>query len=555
MFETSDDYHELNAGANRNSPENLHAPTLTWHLAFWIKKASLPEQSHVADVKTILDTFLLTLFRALQADDTGSITDVHLSPCISRILLLFNKAADESSLVQIPHANLTIRQNDILTSSSRAVSIRFKWHELCLTIRCEMHTEYFSVTTFAAVEKARVAPFSNLNELNATITEALSYFTHETPEKTGAVVCKLNKYFFRTFWDSYSDHVLGCPDVADILKNDIFKHVFADFRGIVFSDEAVDLYDKDFFSENKPPSWGRAAKTTFLPLLNIPTASTRRRQYECSVSYMLDGRALYMSALAPQLPDAPDDERIPLEFIVYVHQRVDNAKNPSVNKWELGRLVNQLHLLGTLRLAALKDLKLLRVAETTLSALDQFVQNTPVSVERDHDKAMDFIQTAHDNFNKISADFLKDARCGLTYRVARSRYYVAQFRSNVKILQIMQLDGDQPYDQFVERRLGAEFDFIDSLGRRYDSATSTMLFLYESYLSIQTNKIDEDTKRIDQDIRNIQRYGELALLAALVPYYVIHLLSLVVHEKYVPKITIILWSLFVVYAVYKFFKK
>ena len=101
--------------------------------------------------------------------------------------------------------------------------------------------------------------------------------------------------------------------MAAICKNDIFQHVFADFRGIVLSDKAVE------FKKHEHPSWGVAAKTLFLPLLNAHKVE-RLRQYECSVSYMLDGRALYMSALAPQLPDAPDDERIPLDFIVYVHQ-------------------------------------------------------------------------------------------------------------------------------------------------------------------------------------------------------------------------------------------
>jgi uncharacterized membrane-anchored protein len=189
------------------------------------------------------------------------------------------------------------------------------------------------------------------------------------------------------------------------------------------------------------------------------------------VSYMLDGRAMYMSALAPQLPDSPDDERIPLEFIVYAHQHLpNNAKKASVNKWELGRLVNHLHRLGVLRLAALKDVKLLRDKGKRLSDLDSFIERARESVATDERNAMKSIQEAHNCFNSIAADFMKEANCDLAYRIDRSRYYVSQVRSNVEFLRIKRLEGYQPYDQFVERRVGGEFDFIDRLGRRYERA-------------------------------------------------------------------------------------
>ena len=33
---TAQDYHELNAGAHRKAPKVLSAPSLVWHLAFWV---------------------------------------------------------------------------------------------------------------------------------------------------------------------------------------------------------------------------------------------------------------------------------------------------------------------------------------------------------------------------------------------------------------------------------------------------------------------------------------------------------------------------------------
>ncbi len=565
MFRTSIDYHDLNAGAHRNSPKNLYAPTLTQHLAIWLKKLPSdrqPNLGQVVDPKKKLDDFLLKLCRALKADES-SITELKLHPCVLndhnvKNFILFKTVADDA-FDPIDFPTLTGRQRDILESSSRAVTIEFKWHELCMTIRCEMHTEYFSITTFAEVEKNRNPPFSSMHVFNKNVFDINAYFDKTNTEKDIEVT--LNRYFFREFWTSYSQHVLAYSDVAAVCKNEFFDRVFADFRGIILSEKAVRFkdsngdffYDKGFFDGDDNPTWGSNAKKAFMPFLNARNVGSIP-PYECSVTYMLDGRAIYMSALAPQLLEAPDNERIPLEFLVYAHQHLPvNAKRSSVNKWELGRLVNQLNLLGTLRLAALKDVKLLRNAGKRLSELDQIVQDARDSVALEPENAMGYIQNAHVFFNEISSDFLNKALCGITYRIERSRYYVAQFRSNVKALRIKKLEGDQTYDQFVERRLGAEFDFIDRLGRRYERQTNSLLLLDQNYLSIETNEIDDDTNKIDRGIHKIQEWGEFALLAALVPYYLIHIFSHVIQEEYVPIMTIVTWVGFVVVAIYRKF--
>jgi hypothetical protein len=71
MFENSSaNYHELNAGAHRNSPKNLYAPALTWHLAFWMNKEDRdPQQSPNEIVRKKLDTFLLALCKELKDDN------------------------------------------------------------------------------------------------------------------------------------------------------------------------------------------------------------------------------------------------------------------------------------------------------------------------------------------------------------------------------------------------------------------------------------------------------------------------------------------------------
>jgi hypothetical protein len=82
-----------------------------------------------------------------------------------------------------------------------------------------------------------------------------------------------------------------------------------------------------------------------------------------------------MSALGPQVPEMNVERRIPVEYIVYAHQRDPFDHNKTiVNQLQLGRLVTQIHLLGTLRLAALKDIIALHEVGRDIGALAGLIQ-------------------------------------------------------------------------------------------------------------------------------------------------------------------------------------
>ena len=401
---------------------------------------------------------------------------------------------------------------------------------------------------------------------------------------------QINKYSFYDFWKTYQEDVLSDDSLKDVANGGIFKKIFADFRGFIASEQAVEFSDRDFFNEDKPPKWGQDAKKKFLPLIQHRDR-VKDIRYECAVNYMLDGRALYMSTLGPQvpLPSMPEDGRTPVEFIVYAHQRHNDAT--IVNKWQLGRIVSQMLLLGTLRLCALKDVKLLHKAGRQLGQLDEGTQAAPVAIAQaetrvrasranrlantkqhrsassdhapneapsaasDHKppaashefEAMELIAKAHNKLNDITGHFLRDTGSGLLYRIERSRYYVKQFDENVKLLRIKRVEGDQPYDQFIKRRLGSEFDFIDRLGVRHERATQTIVTLDQNYLSMKANQIDED-------IHTIQKYGELFLLGALVPYYVTHLFVLIFGEELSFLIAVNVWITFIAAAIIRNYK-
>lgn len=72
-----------------------------------------------------------------------------------------------------------------------------------------------------------------------------------------------------------------------------------------------------------------------------------------------------------------------------------------------------------------------------------------------------------DAAKEIAAIQASVADGGLSYRVERTRYYVNQINSLLQTLRIVRIEGFQPYDQFIRRRLYGTFDFIERIGVLY----------------------------------------------------------------------------------------
>lgn len=603
IFGTAPDYHELNAGAHRRPPKILTAPALVRHLTFWtnfdgmelrgnkISKRS-PDQ-----IKDAVDEFIMQISRMARAFDR----DAHLNPNISSFCLLFKNYYHEKSFLPI-QGPLTQRQYDILKSTSRSVSLSFTWHKLDVTIRVDIFTEYFAVTSFVELNKtgaAAIGAYSEIAELNRMIVVAGEFLNArktavDAKRRDDDTAREVNDYFFHRFWATFDREILG-QSSADPENIGLFQKIFGDFRGLILSEQAVEFADYGWEVErDRRYSWGQNAKAAFLPLIQHRKGDVR---YECTVNYLLDGRAFYMSTLGPQSPSMPDEQRIPVEFILYTNHkyppRTKASRNPDnsktiVNKWQLGRLVGQLLLLGTLRVCALKDVKLLHEAGRELGSLDESTQaaRKAIAKKEENDRTrralsrrgqvlddakdeeigeeepsmsnvqvMDSIAQAHQQLNDINGKFLASTGSGLLYRVERSRYYVRQFEESVGSLRIKRLEGNQPYDQFIKRRLGSEFDFIDRLGIRYERATRNIVTLDQNYLAITQNALVEQANRTNREIHTIQRWGEFALLAALAPYYVVHLLEGFIGETHVPLMTVSLWAGFVAFALYRMFER
>jgi len=560
----SADFFQMNAGAHRRRATNFSAPALVWHRAFWIDVPASHANPHLSiedleklrgksrtELKKRIDDFISAFRRFVLALPGAPRCAVH--PSVGKKIILFDRVVGADDFAGLDE--LSQIDKDVLHSDNRVVTIEFDWEGIDATARIELHTEHFSITTFAELEPV----CDNMAEYR-TLVDYLTKFTEQSTEANEAISERLRKFFFYEFWNERVGRMADDAGLEKSLNDGLFNNLFADFRGLVISDKTCKLGKRPDFGQSDELSWGKQIDGRLLPLF------TEIKRYECTASYMLDGRAMHMTTLGPQLPEADASELLPLQYIVYVHETDhDDADRTVVSKWQLGRLIDDINLLGTLRLAALKYLPELRAASTRLSGLDGYVKEARSDLTGGISQSA--LHATHFQFAQIATQFNKatGTDTGVSYRIERARYYIQQFNTNIQGLRLRRLDGYQRYDEFIRHRLGPVFDFVDRLGVRYQRALGTLTLLDQYNVSARTQqieesigkgqdeirKIQEDIGKSQDEIKKIQVYGEAVLLAALVPYYLTAFADHVVVHPVVMCIAFVVFALGVGYAAFR----
>jgi hypothetical protein len=555
----------INNYVHRSSPVRFKAPALVRHVGYWYNDESSvppPEATHpiigrdqLNNLRTreyldkVIIEFSGTLREKLRQNGTAN-ADQHVivTPNVEDTILLF--ADCWTTDFSKKRTTLRSRQRDIFFADFRTVTIQFPWHDLAVvTVRFELFTEHFSAFTCVDLHERVSSDVSKRFSLDvdATLQNLIDRIMLAIgDDKKNGGLSNLNKtempkqFFYDTFWESFARDLLASKRIVEIRGHELMRRIFADFRGLILSDELVQFPYTNF----EKPSWGAAAANKLLPLVS------EGNRWECTASYMLDGHALHMSALGPQAPEISDDQRAPVTYVLYVHQRTISALfSPKrvVSRWQLGLLIDRIHLVETARLAALRDLKTLHGAGESLAELEQLLKKARQAAEDqtevresqgdehipDRDKASEtdtkrdedtyslrVIHNAQRHFNSIGRRYFEKTKSptGLMHRVERSRFYAALFRANIPALRLARLEGYQRYDQFVDRRLGSSYDFIDRLGNRYERASNALQTVYLENLTNRSYKTGEEIERL-------QRFAEAALVGVLIPYYIVSSMS------------------------------
>jgi hypothetical protein len=211
---------------------------------------------------------------------------------------------------------------------------------------------------------------------------------------------------------------------------------------------------------------------------------------EIVACYFLDRRALYASSLA-SITRSNSGNRIPrVVFTLFVAME---------DGWQIGRLIDRLCCCGNARLAAMREFDIVRDAGDTLRAIEDklftmgiggFTKDARLEIER--------------KFYKLGSDTIE-------YRVERVLHYWKQFQSLLSGLRIVRIEGFQPYDQFVKRRLSGSINLVGNIGRRYQ------LVRQEVDLRYQIEQT-ENQVRLQNSLVALQRVGEY-FAAVSIAYY------------------------------------
>jgi hypothetical protein len=261
---------------------------------------------------------------------------------------------------------------------------------------------------------------------------------------------------------------------------------------------------------------------------------------------------MYISALGPQSSDTPRP------VFYYMHSSTDD-------EWQLGRLVDRMHTLGTLRLAATMKVNALYKVGFKLSGIETSVQRCQTAVRelivdtRKKDELEARLRQGENNVLELELATLKEnirqkqialnghleglqEKIGsmetefidsIDDRIKQACYYIDRFKNDVEALRVRRLEGFQPYREFVFRRLGSTFSFIESLSKRVEVYRADRVLLNDSIINLGIRHVISENAEIlkvnasistDLDHQNvvmkgIQDVGEIVLFCVIAPHY------------------------------------
>lgn len=498
--EMDDQYWDMNTGAHRRPAPLIGPPSLVWHRAFWMPPSQPNRESWIREV----DDFLLCLIIHLRDHAKRSNSAIISQNIEEGVVYLFrhkSKLDSEFRSLDSTNEKITGKPNtDGSPYRPNIVSVSLKISNVYFTFRAQIRSEFWTFGIFSDFSDILESGFVEnpaLKDMSRKFDEIYSIALNRY-ENSGDEPIDLSDDIYSKLVDSfrkYCDFLVndGVNRVGGKKIEDCCGGIFGDFVGLVLGMRPSAAGGHKGI-ERVQSTRGQPIPTKVAIDYNFELTSLRildaiwpvvRRLHggfnnghkqieeaqgkpEYAVSLFQRGRVLYVSALgrlfSRKLQNAPE----PVTYtLVSIH----------ASRWQLGRLVDRLHELGTLRLAAVRDLQnLMKINEDLrLLRLDLLEGHPLTDIQRRLVKAEEMIPN------------------GLAYRVERSRYYVGRFKSLCSQLGISRVEGFQQYDELVERRLADKFDLIDKIGIRYDDLRRALRDKEQSELQIHFKNQNKTT--------------------------------------------------------------
>ena len=388
-----------------------------------------------------------------------------------------------------------------------------------LKIWAELHTEYFALS--GHIDQCGVTddPGDQAIEALAQLASIINQKLRPGASAAAQDLAPLQTLLLDQVWHSLIETLDADEQLGDC---------FADFRSLLVSADLTPPTEVEGSTQGvlRKPKWRQRklpiheldamraefTRNTTMPLVDAiwdflgQGRDERMHSKEAAVSWFHNMQVIYVSTLGAPPADFSDLPSHRLNFVI---------ATTSPNRWQTGRLVNRMHTLGVLRLAALFDLEKLVKASSQLQNSDFLVEKA--FREDRQTVGQDESSLKLQQWSKLIAEIDEPFPFGLSWRIERSRYYAEQFRSAVKQLHDDRIEGFQRYTDFVARRIGVRFDFIDRLGKRYERLTQRIQRL-------TSQDVAAKSATLAANLFEVQNKAEDFLLLGILPYYAGHIL-------------------------------
>jgi hypothetical protein len=429
-FARDDDFPALMAGAHRKPAMEVGSPAVTQHLVFWIPN-SVEGRDEWA---TNIEDFVLSVYDRLAGLDGRDrhieLTSPNLQAKDDRLYLLKNSY----------HKDATEREREKEKANGKGptaipgypnrygtVRFAFLWESIRVEVSIESHTEYFTLTTALDLSCCKVPELANTDDVssetdatrvaeqakraaNALPRALVDFNTHSSDrfraihgktrpkpftEKTESELKALHSTIYFTTWEVFFSHFFASSYMK--CGKETLGNVCADFRSLVISrsksprqfitkpGDALHTSDRIFAPRAFKKEEDIKCVDTILPLFRVGAHEPPERRWprpmaerlnEYTFSKFYGETAIYGSNLGAQPPEVQADDASPLTYIILATHG---------DRWQLGRFIDRLNTLGTLRLAGLWDLSRLVMATVSLrvleAKLDKIAQDLPATIK------------------------------------------------------------------------------------------------------------------------------------------------------------------------------
>lgn len=263
--------------------------------------------------------------------------------------------------------------------------------------------------------------------------------------------------------------------------------LISDFRELVVSVPPYVYKGVDAKDDYK----GRAVLVVenYKPLIKAVQINSDRREFV--VCAMLDWRVIYATTLGARRDptetiNAKDSNPVRATFLV-----VDE-----VNANQVGRLVERVNALGVARIAALVKLDAIRDVGRAIQSLGLKLDSVMEGDSKEPAK-LEEIWKIQSQLNMLKYSGDTQISDGVTYRISRSEYYANLIDTRLDDLRVKRIEGWQPYDEFLRRRLYPTLKFVQAVRKRIQALRKR---IDSAILSIESS----NTRLLLEELRKIQ---------------------------------------------------